>query len=125
VLFDAFLDQVLGVLGTGKQAVFHIGHIGQGLGIVPDRFHINDTGDIDAAVADKDPDSGLFLGDVPFGKLGLGFGQGAPGRGQKLSGGCRPSILTKPRRITQSLDFSQTLPVSCSLQERLSPGDFQ
>jgi len=33
VVFDHFSDLVLGILGTGKEILLHIGHIGQGFRI--------------------------------------------------------------------------------------------
>jgi hypothetical protein len=55
---DHLLHLVLGVLGAGEQVVLHMDHIGQGGGIFPDRRDIGHPADIDAAVADKDPDAG-------------------------------------------------------------------
>jgi hypothetical protein len=52
-----FLDDrfhvVLGVLTAGEQVVLHVDHVGQIAGIIPDRRHIGDAADVDAAVADE------------------------------------------------------------------------
>ena len=85
----------LGVLGAGEQVVFHVGHVGQRLGVFRQLRHVDDAADVDAAVADEHPDAGgVFRFDVlGCGRLpGLGLGpadvpqRGAhrPGRGRRL-----------------------------------------
>ena len=86
VLLDPFLDESLGVLGAGKQAVLHEGDMGQGAGVVPHRLHIDHAGDIDAAAADEDADPGLFGGHIPLGEHRLFLGQGVTGLGEHLAG---------------------------------------
>ena len=59
VLDDLFLDLVLSVLRAGKQVLIRIDDIRQGCRIFVNCRNIHDPADIDAAIADKDPDPGL------------------------------------------------------------------
>ena len=81
---------VLSILGTGVHVVGHVFHKGQGGRIIADCRHIHHPGDIDAAVADKDPHPGTIAGYIGFGNdLGCA-GQGVSCRTEQFAGGgCR------------------------------------
>ena len=59
-----------------------IDHAGQGPGVFGDLVHIHDPGNIDPAVADKDPDTRLLALDRPFLRKGHLPDLGPPGLGQ-------------------------------------------
>ncbi len=61
VLLDLLLDNLLGILGTGVEVFGIIGDIHHIPGVVGHRGHIHHRADIDAAMADKDTDSGLIV----------------------------------------------------------------
>ena len=85
-LFDDLGHGFLGVLGTGIQVVTGIHHIGQRLGIFGHRRHIDDTGDINAAAADKYADPRPFIGDIGFRYNFRDFGFAVAGGTQYFTG---------------------------------------
>ena len=66
VLFDGGLNFLELIGGAGKHAIGGIGYIGQRVCILGDGRDVNHTGNIDAAMTDKDADARLFFADVTF-----------------------------------------------------------
>ena len=77
---------LLGILGAGIEVIGHILHVGQTGRIIPDRFHIHHSGDIDAAFTDKDAHPRAFSRDIGFGYRFLGPCQRISRRTQYLAG---------------------------------------
>ncbi len=57
---DHPLDLLLAGIGATIAVAHRCHHIGQGLGVFAHRFRVHAAGDVGAAVADKDPDSGII-----------------------------------------------------------------
>ena len=57
VFLDDLDHQFLSILGTGEQISLHMDHARQGRCVVGDILHVDVSGNIGAAVADKDPDA--------------------------------------------------------------------
>ena len=66
MLFNCGLDFLQLIGGTGKHTIGGIGHMGKGARVLGDRRDVNHTGNIDAAMTDKDTDARLFFADVTF-----------------------------------------------------------
>jgi len=70
---DDVFDLLLGVLGTGEKVLIGEDDIGESFGVVLHIGDIDDTPDVDAAIADKDADPRRLARDIPFiGKTGCG-----------------------------------------------------
>ena len=77
ILFlDDFRHMYLGVLGARKEVVLYMHHIWQSSGVFSNRGHVHNAANIDAAVANEHPDSGLVFTDVPLLWQLLDFGLG-------------------------------------------------
>ena len=77
ILFLNYLgDRILGIGGAGEKIIGHIFHIRERGRVVSHSHHINHPSDIDAAVTDKDADTGPFqpLCSLPGNFLVLGPG---------------------------------------------------
>jgi len=83
VLMDGIPDEFLRVLAAREQVVRHIGHIGEGFRIVAHTGYVDDTPDVDPAVADEDAHPNLLFIDGQFGRIGLLLGEGIPGRAEQ------------------------------------------
>ena len=66
-----------------------IGHIGKRTHIISHRFNVDDAGDIDSAVADKNADPGFFFAHIAFLRYGGGGNQRSSGSGQQGRGSLR------------------------------------
>ena len=86
VFLDFFFDFLLGVLAAGEEVFIREGHVGQAFGVGLDARNIDDSADVDAAVADEHADARVLTGDIPFsGHLDSGDVQ-ATGFGQVGTG---------------------------------------
>ena len=61
MLLDLLLQDLLSILGTAVEALGVIDNPFHAVYVIIHRRHINNTGDINAAVTDKDTDSRLFI----------------------------------------------------------------
>ena len=84
---EHFLEFLQRIRGAGKGGGVGVDHLGQGAGISRHRRHIDDAGDIDAAVAYEYTDARVLLGNVFFLGILLLPGQSPPNFGQQRSGG--------------------------------------
>ena len=72
-----------GVLGAGEEVVLDEGHPREPPGVLRHLLHVHHPGDVDAAVADEDPDPGGLGIDVPFRRKLPGLGLAPAGGGQE------------------------------------------
>ena len=67
------LDCLELICRTGKQTIGRKSHAGKCAHILGNRFNVDGSGDVDSAMADKNPDPRLFPADIAF------FGYGGSG----------------------------------------------
>ena len=105
---DDLLHAFLCILGTGKQIVLHMDHVGQGLGVVSDRRDIGNPPYVDAAVAHKNANAWFFSGKVVFRRQLFGPCHGPSGLRQYLagSGGGRRGLHDRLGDVLWALEYA-------------------
>jgi hypothetical protein len=61
VLLDSLFDFIDAALGAAVEVSLNESHMGQGFRVFGESFHIQVSGNIGSAMADKHPDPGLFF----------------------------------------------------------------
>ena len=54
----------MGIRGAGEQELLGVFHVGEGLGVLDHRGHIDNRADVEPAIADKDADAWGFTPDI-------------------------------------------------------------
>jgi hypothetical protein len=91
VFFNDLLDLFLGILGTGKEVLLHIGYIGQAFRIFCHFWYPDKCTDVLAAVAHKYPNARGLPNNNTLGHLGSFLHHGASSFGKPApccTGGC-------------------------------------
>ena len=86
-LLDDLGDGLLGVLGAGVEVVRGEFDVRQRFRIFGHRGHIHDTGDVDPAAADEDPDARALVDHIGFGHEFSDLGHGVAGGAEDFAGG--------------------------------------
>ena len=127
VFFDDLLHPILGILAAGEQILSCVNNIRKGFGIFFHVLDVDDSGDVDTAIADKDADPWLLIRQINLSGDFHTFGKGIAGRVQKTSGqaGCCAGLSDGTWNIFGLLKYAagiHTRPGGCHRCKGLGDG---